>query len=207
MLPVTSTTLLSFVAIAAVVLATPGPSLLLITSTSLALGRRAGLVAVAGTAAGLGATVVLVVFGLGAVATRLGHWFGPLRWLGVAWLAFLGCRYLLPVAAIPAARTEGTGGFWTAAAVSALNPSTTPFLLALMPQFVATGLPALPQLATLGLAFLALAALIDTACALAASAVTVHGAGARTRGQRRLTGILLLVAAVLLAVARGTAGA
>jgi threonine/homoserine/homoserine lactone efflux protein len=199
-LPVTGTTLLSFLAIAALVLLTPGPSLLLITSTSLALGRRQGLLAVAGTSAGLLVTVGLVVFGLGAVAARFGNWFGPLRWLGVAWLAFLGFRYLWPASARPSPAPAG-GGFWTAAAVSALNPSTTPFLLALMPQFVATDRPALPQLATLGLAFLLLAALVDGACALAAAALSARVSDGRALRQRRLTGCLLLAAAAMLAVA------
>lgn len=200
MLPVTGTTLLPFLAIAALVLLTPGPSLLLITSTSLALGRRQGLLAVAGTSAGLLVTVGLVVFGLGAAAARFGNWFGPLRWLGVAWLGFLGFRYLWPASACQSATPAGAG-FWTAAAVSALNPSTTPFLLALMPQFVATDRPALPQLATLGLAFLLLAALIDGTCALAAGALSARVSGGRALRQRRLTGCLLLAAAAMLAVA------
>jgi threonine/homoserine/homoserine lactone efflux protein len=198
---VTGTTLLSFLGIAAVVLLTPGPSLLLITSTSLALGRRQGFLAVAGSSAGLLVTVGLVVFGLGTVATRFGGWFGLLRWAGVAWLAFLGLRYLWTAPATAVARPAGVGSFWTAAAVSALNPSTTPFLLALMPQFVDTGRPPLPQLATLGLAFLVLAALIDSACALAAAALSARASGGRTLRQRRLTGILLLTAAALLALA------
>jgi threonine/homoserine/homoserine lactone efflux protein len=200
-LPVTGTTLLSFLAIAAVVLLTPGPSLLLIASTSLALGRRQGLVAVAGTAAGLSLTLVLMVFGLGTVATRSGSWFGLLRWAGVAWLALLGLRYLWTASAANVAHPTGAGGFWAAAAVSTLNPSTTPFLLALLPQFVDTGRPALPQLAVLGLAFLVLAALIDTACALTAAALSARTSGGRTLWQRRLTGILLLVAAAMLALA------
>jgi threonine/homoserine/homoserine lactone efflux protein len=200
-LPVTGTTLVPFVAIAALVLLTPGPSLLLIISTSLSRGRRQGLLAVAGTSAGLLATVGLVVFGLGAIAARFGNWFGLLRWLGVAWLALLGLRYLWPAAGRPSAGAGGGGSFWTAAAVSALNPSTTPFLLALMPQFVATDRPALPQLATLGLAFLLLAALIDTACALAAAALAARVSAGRVLRQRRLTGCLLLAAAAMLAVA------
>lgn len=203
MLPVTGTTLLSFVAIAAVVLLTPGPSLLLITSTSLALGRRQGFVAVLGTAAGLSLPLALVVFGLGTVATRFGSWFALLRWAGVAWLAFLGLRYLWTASAPAVARPAAAGGFWAAAAVSALNPSTTPFLLALLPQFVDTARPPLPQLAMLGLAFLVLAALVDSACALAAAALSARTSGARTLWQRRLTGILLLAAAALLALAGG----
>lgn len=201
MLPVTGTTLLSFLAIAAVVLLTPGPSLLLITSTSLALGRRQGFVEVLGTAAGLSLPLALVVFGLGTLATGFGSWFVLLRWAGVAWLGFLGLRYLWTASAPAVAHPAGAGGFWTAAAVSALNPSTTPFLLALLPQFVDTGRPALPQLAMLGLAFLVLAAVVDGACALAAAALSARSDGGRTLWQRRLTGILLLGAAALLALA------
>lgn len=201
MLPVTGTTLLSFGAIAAVVLLTPGPSLLLITSTSLALGRRQGFVVVAGTAVGLSVAVALVAFGLGTVATRFGDWFGLLRWAGVAWLAFLGLRYLWTEPAAGVAHPPGAGGFWTAAAVSALNPATTPFLLALMPQFVDTGRPAVPQLAMLGLAFLLLAALIDSVCALAAAALSARISPDGSPWQRRLTGSLLLAAAALLAMA------
>lgn len=201
MLPVTGETLLSFTVIAVAVLATPGPSLLLIAGTSLAAGRRRGLLAVAGTATGLLVTVTLVVGGLGALATRFSGWFEPLRWLGVGWLAVLGARYLR-TALPPATGQTAPGGFWTATAVSALNPSTTPFLVALLPQFVATDRPPLPQLATLGGAFLTLAVLIDCSVALVGSALSHRGPlpGA-ARWQRRLTGGLLLVAAMLLALA------
>jgi len=199
--PVETSALLTFVAIAALVLVTPGPSLLLIASASFEGGRRAGLVAVAGTALGLALVVAIVVFGLGAIAPRLAAWTGWLRWLGVAGLVVQGLRELRPRV------RAGIGppvvpGFWTAFGISALNPSTTPFLVALLPQFLVAGRPAVPQLVVLGGTFLALAAGIDTLCARAAARLGSTWAGrGRVTLRRRISGGLLLAAAALLAVA------
>ena len=197
-LPVTTDALLPFLAVALAVLVTPGPSLFLIASASLGRGWRAGLVAVAGTELGIALVTGAVVAGLGTVLARFGGVLGVLRWLGVAWLAVAGLRALLG----PAPPTTGpTGtGFWAALLVAVLNPSTTPFLLATLPQFIDPARPPLPQLATLGIAFLALATGIDCACAATAARLAPAWTGSGVR--RRATGLLLIGAALLLALAR-----
>lgn len=200
-LPVTAEALLAFLALSVVVLVTPGPSLLLIAATTLARGRRAGLRAVLGTTAGLAIMVAAVVAGLGTLLGSAGSALGLIRWAGVAWLLIAGGRAL-------AGRDRARGreppaaGFWAAFAVSALNPATTPFLVALLPQFVDPARPAVAQLATFGCLFVLAAVAVDTGCAL-----LVAGAGNRWRSLparigQQVSGLLLLTAALLLAVAR-----
>lgn len=200
-LPVAPEALLAFLALAVVVLATPGPSLLLITATSLAHGRRAGLLTVLGTEAGLALVVAAVAAGLGAVLDRMAGALGVVRWAGIAWLAWAGARALAGAGGDPA-RAAPAAGFWAALAVSALNPATTPFLLALLPQFVAPGQPAGPQLATFGLAFLLAATAIDLAVALLAARLAGRAPALPSGRVQRLGGLLLLAAALLLVLAR-----
>lgn len=198
--------LLAFLALAVVVLATPGPSLLLIAATSLARGRRAGLLAVLGTEAGLAVVLAAIAAGLGAILDRVAGGLEVVRWAGIAWLVGAGVRALTSAGRRPVDAASGAG-FWLAFGVSALNPATTPFLLALLPQFVAPGRPAGPQLATFGVAFLVLATAIDLAVALLAAQLRAVAAAGPSPLGRRLTGLLLLGAGLLLALARtGTAG-
>ncbi|MCP5432870.1 MAG: LysE family translocator [Alphaproteobacteria bacterium] len=195
---------LAFVAASVVLIATPGPNVALIVGTSLGSGLRAGLWTVAGTTAASALLLALTVAGLGAAFEGLAHAFEIVRWLGAAYLLYLGARMLLarPGASVPRqAPRSGRTAFARGLAVSLANPKTLLFYGAFLPQFVAHDAPALPQLALLAATFVALAGILDALWVLGAHAVRGRGL-LEARWPARLGGVALVAAAVGLALKR-----
>ncbi len=129
---------------------TPGPDVLYIVSSALRGGARAGVVAALGITAGCFVHIVAATVGVSALLAASGMAFTVLKWLGAAYLVFVGARlvFLIDKNAIKleAARAvfmRATGqndyksiflrGFWT----NALNPKVALFFLAFLPQFIA----------------------------------------------------------------------
>lgn len=134
-------TLLVFAAACLALYLAPGPDMLYIASRSLGQGRRAGLLSCIGIAAGLLVHMTGTALGL---STLLALWpvvYAIVKWLGVAYLFYLGIRTLLardPVHVDPAATAHDSAwrivrqGFL----VNLLNPKIALFFLAFLPQFV-----------------------------------------------------------------------
>ncbi|WP_066098342.1 LysE family translocator [Xanthomonas massiliensis] len=129
---------------------TPGPDVLYVVGQSLRHGRRAGLVAVAGIAAGCLVHVAVAALGLGALLAASATAFNLVKWLGAAYLLWIGVRLLrapagvaalagTAAAAVPAASPGKVfaGGFLT----NVLNPKVVLFFLAFLPQFIAPDTP------------------------------------------------------------------
>ena len=197
---------LTFVAASALLIAIPGPNVALIVANSVAHGARYGLMTVAGTASAMVVQLALVVLGASAVLGLLAELFDGLRWLGVAYLVWLGMRIWRSAAmdlrataaeprALPAIFIRGF-------AVSLTNPKTLIFYAAFLPQFVrADAGDARHQLLVLAGTFLVVAVLLDGTWALLAS--RLRGLlRARARLRNRLTGGLLIGAGIGLAFAR-----
>lgn len=197
---------LAFVAACALLIVIPGPNVALIVANSVAHGARFGLMTVAGTASAMVLQLALVVLGASALLGLLASLFDWLRWLGVAYLLWLGVRTwrstamdLSGIAAEPrSARAIFVRGFL----VSLTNPKTLLFYAAFLPQFVSAGLGATTdQLLLLSATFLVVAVLLDGAWALLASRLRFL-LQARARLRNRLTGSLLIGAGLGLALAR-----
>lgn len=178
--------LLSAFVVASVVLAvTPGPGVLYIVARCLAQGRASGLASVAGVALGNLGNALGAALGLAALFAVSSAAFTVVKWAGAAYLVWLGVAALR---ARPAA-TEAAQGQPAAAAlgrvfrdgffVALLNPKTTIFFAAFLPQFIAPQGPVVVQTALLGVLFVAIAAISDTAYALLAGSVAprLRGAG------------------------------
>jgi threonine/homoserine/homoserine lactone efflux protein len=176
-------TLAVFAAASLALIVTPGPSVAYIVTRSLAQGRGAGLVSMLGVEAGALVHVVAAAVGLSAVLASSASAFAAVKYLGAAYLVFLGVQKLR--------HRDGTGLheappaprmrlFRQGLLVNLLNPKVTIFFLAFLPQFVdpARGAPA-AQVGVLGACFVALACLSDGAYALLAA-----GAGRRLRSTR-----------------------
>jgi threonine/homoserine/homoserine lactone efflux protein len=154
---------LAYVAAAAIVLVIPGPTITLVIGYALAEGRRAAWATVAGVALGDLTAVTLSLAGLGALLAASATLFTAVKWAGAAYLVYLGVR--LWRSAPAAEQVEGMPGksprrmLAHAWAVTSLNPKSIVFFVAFLPQFVAPGAPALPQLVLLGATFVAMAAL------------------------------------------------
>jgi threonine/homoserine/homoserine lactone efflux protein len=168
-------TLLVFAAASLALIAIPGPSVIYIVTRSLEQGRAAGLVSMLGVEAGGLLHVAAAALGLSALLASSAAAFAVVKYLGAAYLILLGLQRLrrregdrLPAPA-PASRSRL---FRHGVLVNALNPKVAIFFLAFLPQFVDPARGAVAaQVAVLGLCFIALAVLSDSAYALVAGGV------------------------------------
>jgi len=195
----------AFVAATVALILIPGPNVALIVANSLAHGSRYGLTTVAGTSSAMVVQLALTVLGMTTLLGALANGFEALRWIGVAYLIYLGIKaWRAPAVDLTKVRPEPRSlraiylrGFL----VSLTNPKTLLFYGAFLPQFVTPGASLTAQLALLSATFLVIAIVLDGAWALLAArfgtALAVNG-----RLRNRLTGALLLGAGVGLALAR-----
>ena len=84
--------ILAFTAVAMVLIAVPGPSVLFTVSRALTVGRRSALFTVIGNEIGEFAQVAAVAFGVGALVERSAEIFAIVKWAGAAYLVFLGVQ-------------------------------------------------------------------------------------------------------------------
>jgi threonine/homoserine/homoserine lactone efflux protein len=169
--------LLEFAALAAVLVAIPGPSVLFTISRPLTIGRGAALYTVAGNELGLCVQVAAVAFGAGALIERSAEIFTIVQWAGAAYLAYLGVQAirhrrsmaealaprLAPVRPVRAMRD----GF----VVGATNPKSIVFFVATLPEFTgraAGHVPVQAQMLIVGALFPVIAFVLDSVWALAA---------------------------------------
>ena len=195
---------LAFVATSAVLLAIPGPTVLLVISYALGHGRRSASSTVAGVALGDFTAMTASMLGLGALLATSAALFTALKWVGAAYLVFLGVKlWRAPVAeaAVDAAAPIARPGriFLHAYAVTALNPKSIVFFIAFLPQFLDGARAVLPQLVIFEASFLALATLNALTYALLASAARRTIRKPRVQRTVNRTGGTLLIGAGALA--------
>jgi homoserine/homoserine lactone efflux protein len=205
--------LIYLLALAAFFATPPDTSQLLIISNSLRHGLRRSLWTVAGDLSANSIQMTAAAFGLAAIIATSAGILVWVKWLGVAYLAWIGLRLILskPRAEGPAAAQAARPavlfrqGFLTSSA----NPFAVVFFGALFPQFIDAGAPIWPQLLVLGGTYL----LVDGVILILWGALARQTLGRLTwlTGTRinRLSGGLMIAAAALLAsrdlVAEGTA--
>jgi threonine/homoserine/homoserine lactone efflux protein len=168
-----ATTWLAFAAAATVLLLIPGPTVLLVVSYALGHGRRASAATVAGVALGDLTAMTASMLGLGALLAASAGVFAVLRWIGAAYLVFLGAKLWRAPVAVPA---DGPAPdvpprrmLLHAFAVTALNPKSIVFFVAFVPQFLDAARPLPPQMAVMVATFVTLAALNAFGYAMLAS--------------------------------------
>ena len=168
---------LAFVAASAVLLAIPGPTILLVISYALGHGRKATTATVAGVALGDFTAMTASMLGLGALLAASAAIFTALKWIGAAYLIYLGIKlWRVPVSANATETEEGETSkerpfriFLHTYAVTALNPKSIIFFVAFLPQFLDTSKPLAVQMVIFEVTFLALATLNATTYGLMAS--------------------------------------
>jgi homoserine/homoserine lactone efflux protein len=156
-----------FLAITIVLLLAPGPIVTLVISTAATRGLRAGLITVAGTSTGNALLIAAIALGLGWVLAHAVYLFETLRWLGAAYLVWLGVQAWrhagAPAPAVPGNHVHFRRGLLVALS----NPKTIAFFSAFLPQFVDPSLPAARQLAVMCSVTVLLAAVSDSCWAIA----------------------------------------
>lgn len=198
--------LAAFVLAVTVLMMIPGPNVALIVANSIAYGVRYGLLTVAGTSSAMVVQLGVAVLGMTELLGQLGAWFEALRWVGVAYLVYLGvAQWRAPAVDLSRTAPEPRSAraiYLRAFLVSLTNPKTLLFYGAFLPQFVLLGQDRLGvQLALLCATFLALAVTIDSLWALLASQARRFMASCG-RLRNRLSGGLLIAAGIGLALAR-----
>jgi threonine/homoserine/homoserine lactone efflux protein len=184
-----------FVIASLALLVTPGPAVLYIIARSVQQGRAAGLVSVLGIHLGTSVHVAAAALGLSALLMSSALAFAVVKYLGAAYLIWLGVRTLMAKeseADAPAPPRAPLGRvFRDGFVVNLLNPKTGLFFLAFLPQFVAPALGGVHwQILALGAIFMALGILSDGAYAVAAGSLADWLRGNRRfqRFQRRFAG-------------------
>ena len=188
-----------FVLAAATLAAIPGPAVLYVVSQSVAQGRIAGAVSALGIATGGLVQVVAAGLGLSSLLVSSATAFSVVKYVGAAYLVYLGVRRLLDRDEAPEQieRPPRTLGrlYRRGVVVNVLNPKTALFFLAFLPQFVDPDRGSVwLQTTTLGLLFVLVALCSDTVYALVsgqAAEVVRHNRGF-VRAQRYVTGGVLV---------------
>ena len=154
---------LAFAAAAAIVLVIPGPTILLVISYALGHGRKPAAAIVAGVALGDLTAMTASMVGLGAILAASAELFTVLRWIGAAYLIYLGIKlWRAPVAQQGSLEAPSLGLariFTHAYAVTALNPKSLVFFVAFVPQFLSSQVAFLPQVTVMVATFVVMAAL------------------------------------------------
>lgn len=202
-------TWLAFAVLETVLCFTPGPAVLFVVSTTLVRGTRAGFGGALGVVACNTFYFVLSALGVAAVILASGQLFTALKWLGAAYLVWLGLQLLLQhraaardrPAAAPSLR-PAAGAALRGFGVQAANPKALAFFVALVPQFIDPDAPIALQIGVLALT----SAVIETGALGTYIVLTARaGAMAGTRSAawlKRVAGGFLVAAGVRLALLR-----
>ncbi len=208
---------LSFVVASALIIAVPGPIVLLVIARTVERGPASAVPVLLGSLPGAVVGMSLSFAGLGAVLAASAELFTLVKWLGAAYLVYLGVsQWRRSRRAAAAARrgsragpaSGGRGAVWQGFLVSTLNPKAIIFYVAFIPQFMDPHAPALPQMLILGATFVTLLPPV-LGCYVAAAALLRRGIRSeRAMGVLNRVGAATMVGAgVLTASLRGAQGA
>ena len=185
-----SQTLLLFALVAFIAIATPGPTVLLALTNGSRFGVRAALPGMLGAVCSDFILVSAAALGLGALLAASEFWFSVVKWVGVAYLAYLGVRLLRSKGALAVPADSMTAGhpsprsiFARSFLVAVTNPKGYLFVSAFLPQFIQPTEAQLPQYVALAITF----ALVDFSVMFAYAA-----AGAQALRLLRTNGVLWL---------------
>ncbi|WP_423457242.1 LysE family translocator [Ottowia sp. VDI28] len=197
--------LIIFATVALIGIATPGPTVLLALTNGSRLGVRASLPGMVGAVLSDFVLIAAVALGLGTLLAASEFWFSVVKWIGVAYLAYLGIRLLRSEGALQLPRDELSAGppsarsvFLRSFLVAVTNPKGYLFFSAFLPQFVSASQPQIPQYVLLGVVFAAIDFTIMFAYAVAgAKAIRLFKAKGVLWLDRASGGALLALASSL----------
>jgi threonine/homoserine/homoserine lactone efflux protein len=192
------TTLAAFVPAALAVVVAPGPDTMYAVTRSLGDGRAAGVVAGLGTATGVLLHTAAAVAGLAALLRASAAAYTLVKYVGAAYLCYLGIRLLRSGEAFeptPDERSRSLAeSYRTAVAINVTNPKVAVFVLAFFPQFVPASANATAQMSVLGVVYAGLSLLYLAGVALFAGRVRgrLLGSSRIRRALQYLSGSVLI---------------
>ncbi len=192
---------ITYVATVLLLMSTPGPSQLLMLSNSAANGLGRGLFTAAGDLTANLLQMLAAGLGLAALIATSGSALAVIKWLGVAYLVFLGIRSIMMAkrtAATDAVRASRKALWMQGFITSAANPKAVVFFAALFPLFIDGALPFWSQFAILSVTYLTIDGLFLTAYGASASWLAKRLQGTARIWLDRAGGGFMILAAVLL---------
>jgi len=206
---VTWTTWWLFAATETILSFTPGPAVLFVLSSALRLGARQGIPAILAILAANSMYFALSATGIGALLVSSYRFFFAAKWLGAAYLVYLGARAILGHHSVVPAEEHTTipKGAWRLFAdglvLQLSNPKAIVFFSAILPQFIDPRHPVLPQIVILGLTSTVCEFAVLCGYGIAASRASQLARQPRyTAWTNRIAGALLIGAGAGLALLR-----
>ncbi|HEY1729333.1 MAG TPA: LysE family translocator [Candidatus Baltobacteraceae bacterium] len=203
-------TWVAFAVLETILCITPGPAVLFTVGSTLSRGRTTGFAAMSGIVTGNTIYFVLSATSLGAILLASYEVFTLVRWVGAAYLVYIGLRALfgkqkaLSVADVRGPSTS-RGAFVGGTMTQLSNPKALIFFSALLPQFFDPHRWLVGQVAILGVTSQIIEALVMTAYILLASGVAQSAKKTVVAGIfERVAGLFLIGAALKLALTKRT---
>ncbi|MEM7277834.1 MAG: LysE family translocator [Pseudomonadota bacterium] len=195
---------LIYVATVLVFKVAPGPSHLLMLSVSLSQGFKRATATAAGDLSANTLQMLLAGLGLATIVTHSQAGLAVVKWLGVAYLIWMGIRQLLATRAVndeqKKTKPRSAARLWLLGFLtSAANPKAVIFFAALFPQFLDASMPLAPQLLILGLTYLIIDGCFLCAYGAAASVISRRLNRSSQQWAQRFSGFSLIGAALVLA--------
>jgi threonine/homoserine/homoserine lactone efflux protein len=205
----TLTTYFLYVAAVALLILTPGPTMLMCMTIALNHGPRKAMTSVAGSISAVLCVMLLSAMGLGALLAASDAAFTVAKVLGAAYLIYLGIKTFrseaagFDASAVAAPGARQRSFFLRGFLVGASNPKAVLFFAAFFPQFLDPNAPFAPQFAILALTFMAFEFSVLTACALGVSRIApVLRSSRAVRWFNRVSGGLFALMGGLLLLTR-----
>lgn len=193
-----SSSLLSFALTSVIIELTPGPNMTYLALVSAQDGRRAGFATVAGVALGLAVIGVIAAFGVAELVQSSHLLYDGLRWAGVLFLLFLAWEGWTGGTDVVASEAQSRSRYFMRGLVTnLLNPKAAVFYIAVLPTFIDTARPVLPQTVSLTVIYVLVATLIHAAIVVLAGALEPFlNDPRREKIARRLLSALLACVAI-----------
>ncbi len=205
-MPVSPELWFAFALAAAAVIAIPGPTTLMVLGHTVSSGWRIGALSLIGVTLGDICAITLSVLGFSALLATSAEAFLAMKWLGAAYLVWLGLQLWrappLDMTVTPAGKKRSTvrGAIAQTFIVTLLNPKGILFFAAFLPQFIDPAKPLWPQVIVLMLTFDVIAAAIQGAYILAMGKARTRIASPRVlKNMNRVGGAMLMGAGVFTA--------
>ena len=197
---------LAFVVATAIMIALPGPSVLLTVAHSISFGWRHALFTVAGATMGIAVQLTVAAIGLTSLLNVVAEAFEWLRWAGAAYLVYLGIKQWRNASKpleFDTSTVSKKNLFVQGVVITIPNPKSLIFIAAFLPQFIDTARPLGLQLAFIVPTFLVITFTVTSVWALIAGNVRGFLQSRRAfRSVFRTAGGMMIVAGMGLALAR-----
>ncbi len=199
-------TYLAFILATSIMIALPGPSVLLTVAHSISFGWQRALSTVAGATVGIAVQLVVAAIGLASLLNVVAEAFEWLRWAGAAYLVYLGIKQWRGAnepLEIDTSSVSKTNLLFQGLVITILNPKSLIFIAAFLPQFIDAVRPLGLQFSIIVPTFLVITFSVTSVWALVAGKVSGFLQSQRAfQSVLRTAGGLMVIAGVGLAAAR-----